>query len=142
MAQATPASGRDDACFDRASRPEIPHHPARFAPGTRVRVRAAWPEAVEYVHLRTPSYIRGHEGVVERCFGVFSNPEDLAFGRPPQKFALYHVAFDRATVWPGGDTAPGDGANTDTQTATRGRPHTGTDTLLVEIYEHWLEEIA
>src|ERR1700712_4274151 len=77
----------------------------RFADGQRVRVKAEWPEALQYVHLRTPSYIRGHCGVIVRCFGAFPNPEDLAFGRPAPRKHLYHVAFDRAAVWPTENTA-------------------------------------
>ena len=77
-----------------------------------------WPEAQGPVHIRTPHYLRGVEGRVVRSLGCYGNPEDLAFARPAATIRLYHVAFDPAAVWP--DAA-------------------GTDELLVEIYEHWLE---
>ena len=47
---------------------------ARFRPGDRVKVRYAAPLG----HIRTPFYIRGHTGVVERLCGSFPNPEELA----------------------------------------------------------------
>ncbi len=100
----------------------------RFADGQRVRVKAEWPEAQQYMHIRTPSYIRGHLGVIVRCFGAFPNPEDLAFGRPAPRKNLYHVAFDRAAVWPAENTVA-----TASET-------TGSDILLIELYEHWLGE--
>jgi nitrile hydratase len=89
----------------------------RFAPGARVRVRRAYPPG----HLRTPYYIRGRTGVVERLCGAFRNPEELAFGRngePAQP--LYRVRFAQREVWP--DYAG-----------------ESDDTLDVELYEHWLE---
>ncbi|MBI3453669.1 MAG: nitrile hydratase subunit beta [Rhodospirillales bacterium] len=93
---------------------------ARFRPGDRVRVRDAWPEeGGRRVHIRTPHFVRGRVGEVERVLGAFANPEDLAFGKPglpPQP--LYHVRFSQPELWPGG-----------------GR----TDTLTVDIYESWLE---
>ncbi len=49
---------------------------ARFAEGEAVRVRNAYPPG----HLRTPYYIRGKAGVIERLLGRFPNPEELAFG--------------------------------------------------------------
>jgi nitrile hydratase len=50
--------------------------------------------------------------------GRFPNPEDLAFARPAESRALYHVRFARTDLWPGG--TPG-------------------DDLVVEVFEHWLE---
>lgn len=91
-----------------------------IAPGQRVRVRDDWPETRGPCHIRTPHYLRGAEGQVLRLLGSFANPEDLAFGRPADKLALYHVAFDAATLW--GD----------------GRPQAE---ILVEIYESWLEPL-
>src|SRR5262249_5999549 len=70
---------------------------ARFAPGDRVVVRGAEPPG----HLRTPYYIRGRAGVVERICGAFPNPEELAYGRDgtPAR-PLYRVRFRQADVWP------------------------------------------
>jgi nitrile hydratase len=93
--------------------------PPRFTPGDRVRVRRASPPG----HVRTPWYIRGHEGYVERLCGAFPNPEELAYNRdglPAQP--LYRVRFRQREIWP--DYA--------------GPAH---DTIDVEIYQHWLEEV-
>ena len=46
---------------------------ARYKPGDRVKVRKAFPLG----HIRTPFYIRGHSGVIERYCGTFGNPEDV-----------------------------------------------------------------
>jgi hypothetical protein len=91
--------------------------PARFQPGDRVRVRRAAPPG----HLRTPYYIRGRTGEIERLCGAFPNPEELAYNRPglPRQ-PLYRVRFNQAELWP--DYA---GA--------------AADTIEIEIYQHWLE---
>lgn len=86
-----------------------------FAVGERVTVRAMHPLG----HVRTPRYIRGKSGVVERVVGAFDNPEELAYGRPGDKRMLYRVRFAQGEVFP-------------ELTASR-------DTIDVEIYEHWLE---
>ena len=89
----------------------------RFAPGDRVRVRRAYPPG----HLRTPYYIRGQAGVVERLCGTFRNPETLAYGRDGEpKQPLYRVRFRQEQIWP------------DYRGSSR-------DTIDVELYEHWLE---
>ena len=88
-----------------------------LAPGTRVRVRDAWPEASGPAHIRTPHYVRGKAGTVLRHLGDFPNPEDIAFARPAPLRALYHVSFPLPQIW-----ADASG-----------------DELVVEIYEHWLE---
>jgi hypothetical protein len=89
----------------------------RFAPGQRVAVRRADPPG----HLRTPWYVRGQVGVVERLCGAFPNPEELAYARPglPAQ-PLYRVRFRQRELWP------------DYQGPER-------DTIEVEIYQHWLE---
>jgi nitrile hydratase len=89
----------------------------RFRPGDRVVVRRADPPG----HIRTPWYIRGHAGVVERVCGAFANPEELAYNRPglPAQ-PLYRVRFRQAELWPD----------------YRGRAE---DTIEIEIYQHWLE---
>ncbi|MGQ0665133.1 MAG: SH3-like domain-containing protein [Pseudomonadota bacterium] len=94
----------------------------RFQVGDGVRVRDAWPEAgPARVHVRTPHYLRGKAGVVERVLGAFPNPEELAFGKPglPAR-PLYHVRFRHRDLWP----------------AVAGAPR---DTLMADVYEHWLE---
>jgi hypothetical protein len=89
-----------------------------FAPGTRVRVKADWPEARGPCHIRTPHYVRGETGAVVRHLGDFPNPEDLAFARPAPLRALYHVRFDQPALW---------------------REGKGGDEVLLELFEHWLE---
>ena len=92
-----------------------------FAPGMRVRVRDDWPEAAgRKVHVRTPHFVRGAVGTVERALGSFGNPETLATGGDGlPKLALYMVRFERAALFPG--TAQ------------------GRETLTADIYESWLE---
>jgi nitrile hydratase len=89
----------------------------RFNIGDKVRVRRADPPG----HRRTPLYIRGKQGVIERVCGAFPNPEELAYGfdgKPAR--VLYRVRFMQREVWPN----------------YRGPSQ---DTLELEIYEHWLE---
>ena len=85
-----------------------------------MRVRLDWPEAgPKRVHIRTPHYLRGRSGVVERVFDAYPNPEGLAFGQPglPAQ-PLYQVCFAQAPLWSTGSAA---------------------DTLVADLYEHWLE---
>jgi nitrile hydratase len=90
---------------------------ARFSTGAPVRVRSIHPPA----HLRKTQYMRGREGVVEQIAGHYANPEELAYGRAglPRE-ALYRVRFRQAELWPDYAGAPG-------------------DSLVADIYEHWLE---
>ena len=86
---------------------------ARF---TSVRVKEMMPPG----HIRTPAYLRGKTGVVERVLGPFPNPEELAYRHSGTPLPLYRVRFTMADIW-GPDT-----------------PHPN-DTLDAEIYAHWLE---
>jgi nitrile hydratase len=86
-------------------------------PGTRVRVAARKSAG----HVRTPAYVRGKVGVIERLCGTFRRPEDLSLGRlDGEAVPLYRVRFLQCEVW---DVYQGPVG----------------DTLDVEIYEHWLE---
>jgi nitrile hydratase subunit beta len=90
----------------------------RFAAGDPVTVLPADRPG----HVRTPAYIRGRRGIVERLCGSFPNPESLAYGNsglPLQP--LYRVRFLQCEVWPDYDGHPG-------------------DTLDIEIFQHWLDE--
>ena len=89
----------------------------RFKPGDRVVVR----DADSSGHVRTPEYICGKGGVIERLCGAFNNPEELAYGRPglPRQ-PLYRVRFLQRDVW----------------TDYKGHPE---DTLDIEIFQHWIE---
>jgi len=90
---------------------------ARFAAGDRVHVRRSESPG----HVRTPEYVRGAFGVVERVCGPFANPEELAYGRDglPAR-PLYRIRFRQADLWPDYNGPP-------------------LDSVEVEIYEHWLE---
>jgi nitrile hydratase len=89
----------------------------RFAAGEAVCVKRGNPPG----HLRTPFYIRGKHGVVERICGAFRNPEELAYGRSGEpRQVLYRVRFDQTHVWPDYAGSPG-------------------DTIDIELYEHWLD---
>jgi nitrile hydratase beta subunit-like protein len=98
----------------------VPSVPARFKSGDRVRVLKMFPLG----HVRTPWYVRGKSGVVERLCGAYPNPEELAYrrsGLPTQP--LYRVRFLQSDVWP--DYRGG-----------------VADTVDLEIYQHWLEPVA
>jgi nitrile hydratase subunit beta len=89
----------------------------QFEAGDRVHVR----EVDAPGHIRTPHYIRGKTGTVERFVGFFKNPEELAYGRSGEpKRALYRVRFVQREVW---------------------RDYGGaeSDTVDIDLYEHWLE---
>ena len=91
---------------------------ARYKVGEKVRVMKAYPPG----HIRTPFYIRGHTGTVERVCGAFPNPEELAQmrdGLPAQP--LYRVRFRQKDVWPEYRGPEG-------------------DVVEIEIYQHWLEK--
>ncbi len=71
-------------------------------------------------HCRTPYYLRGKTGTIEANLGAFLNPEELAYHKSglPKK-VLYRVRFDQKHLWP--------------------RYPVTRDTLVADIYEHWLE---
>jgi nitrile hydratase len=83
-----------------------------------VRVKDWFPPG----HVRTPFFLRGKVGVIERELGAFENPEQRAYRQQADMRKLVRVRFTMAEVW-------GDGAETP------------TDTLDAEIYEHWLEPV-
>src|SRR3954463_4064758 len=88
-----------------------------FRTGDAVVVRVAFPIG----HVRTPGYIRGKSGVIERYCGTYANPEELAYGRPGHPGQpLYRVRFIQREVWP--DYRGGH-----------------EDSIDLEIYQHWLE---
>ncbi len=89
----------------------------RYAIGDPVAVKCVFPPG----HRRTPQYIRGKQGVIERICGAYPNPEELAYGfdGKPEK-VLYRVRFLQTHVWPG-YTGP------------------ANDMLEMEIFEHWLD---
>ncbi len=88
----------------------------KYKPGDKVRIL----ERNQPGHVRTPIYVRGKTGVIERIVGSFPNPELLAYGHTglPYKM-LYRVNFRQSDLWDDYD-GPLD------------------DSLEIEIYEHWL----
>ena len=103
----------------KTSRPSTytPAPNPRFKVGDRVAIKRRFPPG----HRRTPYYIRGKCGVIERICGAFPNPEELAYGFDGEpKKVLYRVRFSQKEVWPrykGPDR----------------------DIIEMEIFEHWLE---
>jgi len=88
----------------------------RFKPGDSVLVKMEDRPG----HIRTPWYVRGKRGWIERVHGEFRNPESLAYGRDGlPKRPLYLVGFDQSQVW--------------------GKYNAPKDKLFIDIYEHWLE---
>jgi nitrile hydratase beta subunit-like protein len=86
--------------------------------GARVRVSSRPHDG----HHRTPSYLKGRAGVVERVHDSFTNPETRAYGAdglPEQR--LYLLRFEQADLWP---EYPGEPA----------------DQLYADVFEHWLED--
>ena len=90
-----------------------------LAPGAKVRVKSLFPPG----HVRTPFFLRGHEGVVVERLGEFHDPEMLAYGRRGALRTLYRVRFEQAALW---------------------RDYAGPmgDMLLADIYDHWLEPLS
>jgi nitrile hydratase len=90
---------------------------SRFCPGDSVRVRRAFPPG----HIRTPIYIRGASGVIERDCGDCVNAEERAFGRSGlPELPLYRVRFKQREIWPDYQGAEG-------------------DSIEIELYANWLE---
>ena len=88
----------------------------RYRPGQRVRVAARLHEG----HHRTPGYVKGKIGRVERMHAWFTNPETRAYGADGlPKQPLYLVGFAQHEVWPDY------------------RGH-GNDRVYVDVFEHWL----
>jgi len=91
--------------------------PTKFEPGDRVRVRTEEKPG----HVRTPGYVRGKIGRIEKALGTFKNPESLAYGGSglPEK-PLYKVGFRQTDLW---DKYTGQ----------------ANDILYIDLYAHWLE---
>jgi nitrile hydratase subunit beta len=89
----------------------------KYQPGQLVRV-AARPQGG---HHRTPGYLQGRRGTVERMHGSFANPETRAYGTAGlPKVPLYLVSFKQRELW----------------AQYRG---SAADRLYADIFEHWLE---
>jgi nitrile hydratase len=80
-----------------------------FAVGDRVRVA----DRAHAGHHRTPGYVKGRRGRIERVHGSFTNPETRAYGSDGlPEVVLYQVAFELEQA-----------------------------RTYVDVYEHWLEEV-
>jgi nitrile hydratase len=83
--------------------------------GQRVRVAARDHAG----HHRTPGYLKGKPGRVERLQASFTDPETRAYGSDGLPLRpLYLVSFAERDVWP---------------------DHTGSDRIYADVFEHWLE---
>lgn len=88
-----------------------------YAPGDAVRLKFMAPPG----HVRTPFYLRGRRGVIERDLGLTGDAEALAYRKTDgPRVRLYRVRFSMAEVW--GEAA-----------------ETPEDTLDAEIFGTWLE---
>ena len=67
-------------------------------------------------HLRTPGYIFGAVGTIERYCGAFGDPEFIAFRGQPSQQHLYRLRFERGDLWGGSEEG----------------------TVDVEVFESWL----
>ena len=73
-------------------------------------------------HHRTPAYIKGKIGRIERVHAAFRNPETRAYGEDGlPETPLYLVSFTRSDLWP--NSRAGEGHR-----------------VYVDVFEHWLEE--
>ncbi|CAE7352676.1 unnamed protein product [Symbiodinium natans] len=102
--------------------PETEDEVQRFFPGDVVRVRdASHTTRWRRPHLRTPGFIHGVCGTIERHVGNFENPEQLAFGgKSWSTIPLYIVRFDASSIQ-------------DFDSGER-----GMDQVTVDIYQSWL----
>lgn len=89
----------------------------RFKPGDPVRVRMNHTTG----HCRTPHFVQGKTGTIAAIHGRFPNPENRAYGGNGLPYpTLYQVRFKQIHLW---------------------ETYTGpeTDTLHIDLFEHWLE---
>lgn len=92
---------------------------ARFAVGDRVRIARRRPIG----HYRTPVYVRGRVGEIERVLAHFLDPEEEGYGRNAGATArLYRVRLKQRDLWPDYAGAP-------------------DDELQIEVFEPWLEAV-
>lgn len=89
-----------------------------YSAGDQVTIKDMSPPG----HVRTPHYLRGKTGVIERVLPAFKNPEQLAYSLPAPTRQLYRVRFTMAELWNASETP--------------------SDTLDAEIYEHWIDTDA
>ena len=92
---------------------------SRYSKGQIVKINSIYPPG----HVRTPYFVRGHQGAIDHFWGTYPNPEELAYGRrQSSECPLYRVVFSQSSLWPNYQGSK-------------------TDKLYVDIYEHWLEPV-
>jgi hypothetical protein len=86
--------------------------------GDRVRVLGLDPPG----HHRTPRFVRGKEGIVVSLAGRMPDAELMAYGKRGSDQPVWRVRFAQTALWPDyvGDPA---------------------DTVVLDLYEHWLEPL-
>jgi nitrile hydratase beta subunit-like protein len=97
----------------------VDHQPAKFKVGERIKIAEKFPVG----HYRTPTYVRGKQGIIIKNLGRYINPETEAFGKNAgDKIWYYMVQFFQKDLW---------------------ENYTGqvTDVLEIEIFENWIETI-
>lgn len=88
-----------------------------YLAGQRVRVAARDHAG----HHRTPGYLKGKSGRVERLHASFTNPETRAYGADGLPLEpLYLVSFAQDDVW-------------------RDYPEGTSDRIYADVFEQWLE---
>lgn len=95
-------------------------NPRIYEAGEIVRIR----DIGKSGHVRTPQYVRNKVGLIDSYVGLFENPEERAYGRIGcDPIPLYRVRLKQNELWldyEGSDC----------------------DTLVLEIYDHWLETVT
>lgn len=95
-------------------------NPRIYEAGEIVRIR----DIGKSGHVRTPQYVRNKVGLIDSYLGLFENPEERAYGRIGcDPIPLYRVRLKQNELWP-------DYEGSD------------CDTLVLEIYDHWLETVT
>ena len=96
-----------------------------YAPGDAVRVRSEDAHATTWrrPHLRTPGYLFGATGIVERLMGEFADPSLLAYGiGAAPAVPLYRVRFRLGDLW------------------SEAEPEEAGSSVTVDLYANWLEQ--
>jgi nitrile hydratase len=69
-----------------------------------------------------PAYVRGNRGRIVHVAPRFSFPDNAAHGKTFRKEPTFHVAFTLAELW--------------------GDQDSGKDTVVVDVWESYLQELA
>ncbi|MBT3557624.1 MAG: nitrile hydratase subunit beta [Rhodospirillales bacterium] len=91
----------------------------RFSDGDTVRISHRDDER----HHRVPAYVKGHHGTIVRVCAPQVQPEMSAYHKPGEPMrTVYRVRLDQNDLW---------------------SDYTGrkSDTVEIEIFEHWLESV-